>query len=302
MSEIKRIKTISEVHAVYGFDQPRHPLVSVLPIDERMTAFDYANDRYAFDFYQISLKEGIKGTLIYGRNTYDFQEGTMTFIKPNQVLRIENSETFEGRAGWTLLFHPDLIRKSELGRNIDTYSFFGYEANEALHLSSAEKKALTHLAQYIEKEYSQNIDKHSQDLIIANIDMMLKYCKRYYDRQFYTRTNLNKDILARFEGVMRDYYLSDAPIHRGVLSVKHCAQLLHLSPNYFGDLVKTETGRNAKDHIQDYIIEQAKNELLSSDLSVGEIAYKLGFEYPQGLNRLFKAKTGVSPTIYRNVN
>lgn len=302
MKEIIRIRNISEVHQFYGFEPPRHPLVSILPIDERMTQFEYGDKSYAFDFYQISLKEGIKGTLSYGRNTYDFQEGTMTFIKPNQVVRVENSEDLDGGQGWTLLFHPDLIRRSELGKTIERFSFFNYEANEALHLSIDEKNALTELAQKIEKEYKQNIDKHSQDLIIANIDMILKYCKRYYDRQFYTRTNLNKDLLSKFEIVMRDYYLSDKPTEEGVLSVKYCAQALHLSANYFGDLVKTESGRGAKDHIQDFIIEKAKNKILGSNQSISEIAYSLGFEYPQGFNKLFKAKIGMSPLQYRNLN
>lgn len=302
MKEIKRIKSITQVHDIYGFEKPRHPLVSVLPIDERMTNFDYGDDRYTFDFYQISLKEGMSGTMSYGRNTYDFQEGTMTFIKPNQVVKVENGGNFEGSSGWTLLFHPDLIRRSELGQRIEYYSFFDYEVNEALHLSVDEKGALTQLVQKIEQEFRQNIDKHSQDIIVANIDMILKYCKRYYDRQFYTRTNLNKDLISKFEEVLRDYYRSDKPFEQGVLSVKYCAQSLNMSSNYLGDLIKTETGRNAKDHIQEYVIDLAKTKIIGSAQSISEIAFSLGFEYPQGFNKLFKAKTGVSPSQYRSLN
>ncbi len=302
MKEVIRIRNISEVHQFYGFDSPRHPLVSVLPIDERMINFDYDTASYAFDFYQISSKEGIRGTLSYGRNSYDFQEGTMTFIRPNQVIRIENSEDFKEGKGWTLLFHPDLIRRSELGRSIEQYSFFNYEAHEALHLSREEKRALAELAKKIEQEYNQNIDKHSQDLIIANIDMILKYCKRYYDRQFYTRTNLNKDLISKFEQVIRAYYSSDRPFEHGVLSVKYCAQSLNMSSNYLGDLIKNETGRSAKEHIQDYIIEKAKMKIIGSSQNISEIAYSLGFEYPQGFNKLFKSKTGISPSKYRNLN
>ena len=302
MKEIIRIKSISEVHDFYGFEKPKHPLVSVLPIDERMTNFDYGDSSYVFDFYQISLKEGIRGTLRYGRNSYDFQEGTMTFIKPNQVVKVENSGDYEGGKGWTILFHPDLIRKSELGKTIEYFSFFDYEANEALHLSEDEKRALTELAQKIEKEYHQNIDKHSQDIIIANIDMMLKYCKRYYDRQFYTRSNLNKDFISKFEHVIRAYYQSEKPLEMGVLSVRHCAKELAMSSNYLGDLIKMETGRTAKDHIQDYIVEKAKTKLLGSNETMSQIAYSFGFEYPQGFNKLFKAKTGMSPSEYRNLN
>ena len=302
MKEIIRIKTISEVHDFYGFEKPKHPLVSVLPIDDRMTNYDYGDATYAFDFYQISLKIGISGSMVYGRNSYDFKEGTLTFIKPNQVVKVENTEDIQGSYGWTLLFHPDLIRRSELGRTIDYYSFFNYEVHEALHLSDDEKKSLTELVQKVEKEYNQNIDKHSQELIIANIEMLLKYSKRYYDRQFYTRTNLNKDLISKFEKVMTKYYQSDSPTKHGVLTVRYCADTLNMSSNYLGDLIKNETGRSAKDHIHDYIIEKAKTIIVGSNDTITEIAYDLGFEYPQSFNKLFKAKTGMSPTEYRNLN
>ncbi len=302
MKKIIRVSSISEVHQVFGFDKPKHPLVTVLPIDERMTQFDYGNHHYTFDFYQISLKEGISGQMSYGRNSYDFKEGMMTFIKPNQTVKIEQGENYQDSGGWTLIFHPDLIRKSELGKTIENYSFFNYEVNEALHLSDDEKKSLTDLANKIKKEYNQNIDKHSQEIIIANIEMILKYSKRYYDRQFYTRTNLNKDILSKFEEVIRNYYQSDEPTKNGVLSVNYCAQALAMSSNYLGDLIKNETGRSAKDHIHDYIIEKAKTKILGSNDSISEIAYGLGFEYQQSLNKLFKAKTGMSPLKYRNLN
>lgn len=302
MKEIIRIKSISEVHHFYGFKRPKHPLVSVLPIDERMTNFDYGDARYTFNFYQISLKVGIRGTLSYGRNSYDFQDGAMTFIKPNQVVKVENSEDYRGGKGWTILFHPDLIRKSELGKTIESFSFFNYEANEALHLSEDEKIALTELAQRIEKEYQQNIDKHSQDIIIANIDMMLKYCKRYYDRQFYTRTNLNKDIITKFEKVMREYYAAQKSEELGLLSVAYCARMLNMSSNYLGDLLKNETGKSAKEHLQDYLINKAKTRLIGSNDTISEIAYSFGFEYPQSFNKLFKARTGMSPRAYRNLN
>lgn len=302
MNEIVRINSITKVHDFYGFEKPKHPLVSVLPIDERMTAIDYVELSYTFDFYQISLKEGINGSLGYGRNTYDFEEGTMTFIKPNQVISVENSKGYEGGTGWTLLFHPDLIRRSELGRTIDQYSFFDYEAQEALHLCDDEKIAITELAQKVEKEYLQSIDKHSQEIIIANIDMILKYSKRYYDRQFYTRTNLNKDFISKFERLMSNYYQSHGPVEHGVLSVKYCAEQLNMSSNYFGDLIKNETGRSAKDHIHDFIIEKSKTKILTSNSSISEIAYDFGFEYPQSFNKLFKAKTGMSPSTYRRMN
>lgn len=302
MKDIIRIRSISEVHNFYGYEKPKHPLVSILPIDDRMTNADYGEHSYAFDFYQISLKVGISGSMVYGRNSYDFQEGTLTFIKPNQVVKVENRESIQESSGWTLLFHPDLIRKSELGRTIEQYSFFNYEVHEALHLSDDEKQALTDLVQKIKQEYNQNIDKHSQDLIIANIEMLLKYSKRYYDRQFYTRTNLNKDLISKFEKVMPDYYQSEKAFENGVLSVKDCARMLNMSANYLGDLIKNETGKSAKEHIQDYIIERAKTKIIGSNQSISEIAYDLGFEYPQSFNKLFKAKTGMSPSAYRGLN
>ena len=302
MKKIIRIKSISEVHDFYGLEKPKHPLVSVLPIDDRMTNYDYGDATYTFDFYQVSLKMGISGSVVYGRNSYDFQEGTLTFIKPGQVVKVENPEDIQGSSGWTLLFHPDLIRKSELGRTINKFSFFNYEVHEALHLSDDEKKSLTELVQKIEKEYNQNIDKHSQELIIANIEMLLKYSKRYYDRQFYTRTNLNKELISKFEEVMTKYYQSDSPSQHGVLSVRYCADTLHMSSNYLGDLIKNETGRSAKDHIHDYIIEKAKTAIIGSNKTITEIAYNLGFEYPQSFNKLFKARTGMNPSKYRRLN
>ena len=302
MNEIIRIKSINEVHRIFELEKPRHPLVSVIQIDDRITNFDYGDAKYIFEFYQINLKQGFSGSMNYGRNSYDFDEGTLTFIKPNQIIQIENQDEIKGSSGWTLLFHPDLIRKSELGKTIEDYSFFNYDLNEALHLSENEKNSITELVLKIQEEYNQNIDKHSQELIIANIEMLLKYSKRFYDRQFFTRTNLNKDLLSEFNTVVRTYYNSENPIESGVLSVKECARQLNLSVNYLGDLIKSETGRSAKDQINDYVIEKAKNQLLGSKESISQIAYSLGFEYPQGFNKLFKAKVGISPSAYRNLN
>lgn len=293
------IKSISEVHQIFGFDKPKHPLVTVLPIDKRMTNFDYGNFQYYFDFYQISLKSGIKGSLSYGRNSYDFEEGTMTFIRPNQLVKVEDSADYKNGNGWTLLFHPDLISKSELGKTINSYSFFNYEVSEALHVSNEEKRTLKDLVLKIEREYSQNIDKHSQELIIANIEMILKYAKRYYDRQFYTRTNLNQDLLSKFDKVIHEYYLLNKQHDFGVLSVNYCAKQLALSPNYFGDLIKAETNKSAKEHIQDFIINRAKTFILNPHYSISEVAYNLGYEHPQSFTKLFKAKTGMSPSKYK---
>ncbi|MGD1845263.1 MAG: helix-turn-helix domain-containing protein [Salibacteraceae bacterium] len=302
MSEIVSIKSISEVHRIFGLEKPHHPLVSVLPIDDRMTNFDYRNVRYVFDFYQISLKQGFSGSMRYGRNTYDFEEGTLTFIKPHQSIQVENQEEIKGSSGWTLLFHPDLIRTSNLGKTMEAFSFFDYDQHEALHLSDKERMIVTELVQKVKEEYQQNIDKHSQELIVANIELLLKYSERFYDQQFYTRTNLNKDFLSKFNRFLKDYYRSEAPMSEGVLTVRHCADHLHLSVNYLGDLLKAETGRSAKEHIQDYVVEHAKTQLLGTREDVSQIAYQLGYEYPQGFNKLFKARVGLSPSQYRKLN
>ena len=297
-----RIKSINEVHRIFGLEKPSHPLVSVIQIDDRITNFDYGKAKYIFDFFQISLKQGFSGSINYGRNSYDFDEGTLTFIKPNQTIEIENQEEFNDSSGWTLLFHPDLIRKSELGKTIEDYSFFNYDLNEALHLSEKERKSITAVVLKIQEEYNQNIDKHSQELIVANIEMLLKYSKRFYDRQFYTRTNLNNDILTEFNRYLKEYYNSERPLLNGVLTVKECANNLNLSGNYLGDLVKSETGKSPKEHIQEYVVERAKTILLGTNEDISQIAYKLGFEYPQGFNKLFKAKVGLNPSQYRNLN
>ena len=302
MSKIIRINTVTEVHDFYGLKKPKHPLVSVLPITDEMTNFDYGDYTYVSELYQISLKKGISGSITYGRNSYDFQEGTMVFLRSEQAIKIENNDEFEGSSGWTLIFHPDLIRKSELGRLIDSYSFFSYEANEALHLSEEEIKGIEELVHKIEKECQQNIDRHTQELIVSNIKLLLDYCTRYYDRQFYTRTNLNQDFVSRFENFLKEYFNSDKPLNLGVPSVKYCGAEMNMSPHYLSDMLRKETGRNAQEHIHAHMIDKAKTMLLSTEESVSQVAFSLGFEYPQHFSKLFKAKTGTSPAQYRKLN
>ncbi|MBW9258030.1 MAG: helix-turn-helix transcriptional regulator [Candidatus Thiodiazotropha sp. (ex. Lucinisca nassula)] len=303
MSNIIHIETISDIHAALGLDKPKHPLVTVIPIDDRIKNYDYGNATYVLGFYQVSLKAGICGEITYGRNTYDFQEGTMVFTKPGQALSFKASkEDLATEEGWTLLFHPDLIRKSSLGNNIDHYSFFSYEIHEALHLSEDERVSITGLVRKIETEYQQSIDRHTQKLIVSNIELLLDYCTRFYDRQFYVRTNLNQDFVTRFENLLRDYFNSEQPLDLGVPSVKYCGERLNMSPSYLSDLLKKETGRTAQQHIQDTVIDKAKNLLLSTNEQVSQIAYGLGFYYPQHFSKLFKSRTGMSPAEYRRLN
>ncbi len=302
MNEVIHIESISDMHNVFGLAKPKHPLVSVIRFKDAQIKPEYHHIRCSFGMYCITHKDETDGSMKYGRNSYDFQEGSMLFIKPGQVLTYDGHQPTGEDPGWALLFHPDLIRKSELGKSIDDYSFFSYDITEALHLSDEEKQSLDELVVKIEKEYHQNIDRHSQRLIISNIELLLNYCTRYYDRQFYTRENLNKDVLAKFENLLKTYYSNENQLNRGIPSVSYCGAALNMSPKYLSDLLKKETGKNAKSHIDNFLINKAKNRLLSSMESVSEIAFALGFEYAQHFSTMFKAKTGMSPSGYRRSN
>jgi AraC-like DNA-binding protein len=242
------------------------------------------------------------GELKYGRGHYDYQEGTLVFIAPGQVLAVQKGvKTFEPK-GWALLFHPELIKGTNLGKHIHDYSFFSYDVNEALHLSEKERQIVLDCFGKIEYELHQSIDKHSKTLIASNIELFLNYCTRFYDRQFITRDNANKGILEKFEELLNGYFSSDKPNNIGLPSVGYCADALNLSPNYFGDLVKKETGKSAQEYIQAKIIDVAKERMFDLHKSVSEIAYDLGFKYPQHFTRLFKQRVGISPNEYRNLN
>jgi AraC-like DNA-binding protein len=302
MDEVINLKSISELNSVLNQEKPRHPLVSVIDFS-KVASYGVEDARITSDFYSIMLKNHCHGKMKYGRAYYDFEEGTLICIAPRQVITIEQDpEIKDDMNGWGLFFHPDLIRDTALGKKIKDYTFFSYEMNEALHLSDKEKQVLNDCILKIDQELSEHIDKHSQMLIVSNIELLLNYCSRYYDRQFITRSVPNKDILVRFEQVVQRY-LGAANLRDGGLpTVKYCADQLFLSPNYLSDLLKKETGKNAQDHIHYYIIEEAKNSLLSSGAAVSEIAYGLGFEYPQYFSKLFKAKTGMTPAEFRNMN
>jgi AraC-like DNA-binding protein len=301
MSDFYHIKSIAEVHHLFGFGKPLHPLIMIIREWPEID-FDFANIKMTSDLYLLGMKGNVKGTFKYGRNSYDYEEGTLAFIAPNQVVQFDNADAEIDRNGWNILFHPDLIRKSELGKTIKEYSFFDYDINEALHVSDKEKQILSELVQRIEIELEQNIDKHSQDLMIVNLESIMKYCSRYYDRQFYTRTNLNKDFIVRFEKYLEAYFASDELQNKGLPTLTECGKALNMSGRYLSDLLKLETGRSAKDHIHGYIIEKAKTLLLNSNASMSQVAYDLGFEYPQHFSKLFKSKTGISPSDYRNNN
>lgn len=301
-SNINVLKTVGEVHQFIGLGKPKHPLVTVFYHNRPDIMLSHGATRYTSDLYLIALKDGVTGAMTYGRSSYDYDDGTMIFVEPGQVMSSTDVNVNPNSQGWTLIFHPDLIRRSNLGKKIKEYSFFSYQTNEALHLSETERKILNQQVKKIEQEYEHSIDRHSQNLIVSNIELILDYCLRYYDRQFYLRTNQNKDTITRFQEFLNDYYNSDKLLHQGIPTVKQCGEALGMSWNYLSDLLKKESGKNAQEHIHYFLIEKAKTVLLNSTDNVGQVAYSLGFEYPQHFSRLFKKKTGMSPSEYRKLN
>jgi AraC family transcriptional regulator, transcriptional activator of pobA len=281
MENILRFETISDYNA-FNRNETLHPLVSV--VDLSKAAPRKAASMY-FGFYTVFLKEVKCGDLRYGKNTYDYQEGTLVFIAPGQVVTVENAGEMYQPKGYALIFHPDVIHGTSLGKQIHEYSFFGYLSNEALHVSERERKIVLDCFSKIEYELEHSIDKHSKKLIVENIELFLNYCVRFYDRQFITRDHVHNGVLEKFEEVLKDYFLSDKPQAMGLPTVGYCAARLNISANYFGDLIKKESGKSAQEYIQS---------------KVSQVAYDLGFKYPQHFTRFFKQRVGMSPNEYRN--
>jgi len=292
MEKIVKLESVYQYNALRGVET-RHPLITVLDLSK---ARPMPAQTFNFGLYAIYLKELDCGELKYGRNHYDYQEGTLVFIAPGQVLGVQPKVELYEPKGWALLFHPDLIKGTSLGKHIADYSFFSYEVNEALHLSERERQVALECLAKIQYEVEQPLDRHSKKLITANIELLLNYCVRFYDRQFLTRDHANRGTLEKFEELLNAYFLSDNPHTLGLPSVAHFADALNLSANYFGDLVKKETGKSAQEYIQSKVIEVAKERVFD------EIAYELGFKYPQHFNRLFKQRVGYTPAEYRNLN
>lgn len=303
MEPIFRFDTVSEYNALNNHET-LHPLVSVIDFSKANPRSwgSEKNVRINYGLYCIFLKDVKCGDLKYGRNYYDYQEGTLVFVSPGQVMEIENDGQVYQPKGHALVFHPDLIHGTSLAKSIGEYNFFSYQANEALHVSERERQIVMDCFSKINFELQQNIDKHSKKLIASNIELFLNYCDRFYDRQFITRDNVNKGVLEKFEEYLNGYFASDKPQKFGLPSVAYFADELNLSANYFGDLIKKETGKSAKEYIQDKLIEVAKNKTFDAGKSVNEIAYELGFKYPQHFTRLFKQRVGMSPNEYRLMN
>ena len=305
MKKIVNIDSIHQAHSLLGLAKPKHPLITCIKSNEYEANSTFDNVRIVMSLYQNTLKSSnYKGAIKYGKNSYDYDEGTLIFVAPEQAMEYGNDlkNDNDGLDGWTLVFHPDLIRKHDLVDKIHQYSFFNYEISEALHLSDEERKIIEEVIAKIVYEYSQRLDKHSQNLIVSNIELLLDYCLRFYDRQFLTRTNVNSDIVSGFNKILNGYYQSKKHHDLGLPTVKYCGKQLKISPNYLSDLLKKETGKSAQEHIHLFIIEKAKNTLLNSSESISKIGYSLGFEYPQHFSNLFKSKTGSSPKEYRNLN
>jgi len=296
-NSIYRVQTISELHEIAGFKKPKHPLITVIDYSKVDVNRGPGSGTFICSFYSVNFKKHCD--FIYGRQVFDHQEGSLLCTAPEQVLTFNRKKEAKSTEGWGLYFHPELIRNTALGKKINEYSFFSYSENEALHLSEQEKQTLLSLLSQMENEYNTNIDHYSHDLIISNIELLLNYCKRFYGRQFITRTNQNKDAIVRFEEFITEYFNSNNLRNNGIPTVKFCADAMCLSPNYFSDMLKSETGKNTQEHIHYYLLEKAKTLLAGSNKSINEIAYELGFEYPQSFSKFFKKKVGVSPTLFR---
>lgn len=303
MERIFKFDTVAEYNALNNHET-LHPLVSLIDFSKaNPRSWDGEKSvRINYGLYCIFLKDMKGCDLRYGRNYYDYQEGTLVFVAPGQMMVVETDGQVYQPKGYALVFHPDLIRGTSLAKSINEYNFFSYNANEALHLSERERQVVLDCFSKIEFELQQNIDKHSKKLMASNIELFLNYCDRFYDRQFITRDTVNKGILEKFEELLSGYFSSDKPQNLGLPSVAYCAETLHLSSNYFGDMIKKETGKSAKEYIQNKIIDVAKGKTFDSNKTVNEIAYELGFKYPQHFTRLFKNVTGSTPNEYRLQN
>ncbi|REC46633.1 helix-turn-helix domain-containing protein [Chryseobacterium pennipullorum] len=296
----KRIKTVSEFHRSRGLASPEHPLISVIDYSTVKRPHDIGEVNWMLDFYQISLKIGLNGVLKYGQQEYDFEDGTMFFISPNQVFRIKEEPVPHAKqSGWMLLIHPDFLWNTSLAKRIKQYDYFDYSITEALFLSKKEEQIIHGIVKNIQQEYQASIDKFSQSIIISHIETLLNYAERFYERQFITRKISNHTLLDRLEDLLNGYFSNDQAVSYGLPTVQHIAKELHVSPNYLSRMLTLLTGQSTQQFIHDKLIEKAKEKLSTTDLSVSEIAYELGFEHPQSFSKLFKNKTLLSPMQFR---
>ncbi|MHA4846439.1 helix-turn-helix domain-containing protein [Flavitalea antarctica] len=291
------ISSVSEFHRLLSLPEPLHPLVSVINLAESVFLEDDVWKGFVNRFYCVALKRGAKGKIRYGQQHYDYDKGVLSFTAPNQVQYLDLNNV-ECGSGYLLIFHPDFLLAHPLASKIGTYNFFSYAVNEALHLSAAEEDDLITILNKIDKE-CRHIDKYTQEIILSQIELLLNYSNRFYERQFITRKNHNHQLLAKFERLIEEYFSSSKTNQPELLTVQRMAELMNLSPNYLSDLLRMHTGQNTQQHIHLRLIEKAKEKLSTTNLSVSEIAYELGFEHAQSFSTLFKKKTSLSPLEFR---
>lgn len=297
--QVHRVKSIAEFHKMKGLSSPQHPLISLFDYGSFECVKEIYHKNFVFDFYHISIKRSVVAKFKYGQNHYDFDDGVMFFIAPNQVFGIETIEEIAStKSGWVLMIHPDFLWNTPLAKNISHYEFFDYAVNEALFLSEKEEATLNVIVKNIEQEYNANLDKFSQSIIISQIETLLNYSDRFYQRQFLTRKANNHKILENVEKVIDDYFNNENT--SGLPTVQHVADSLNISPMYLSSLLKSLTGLTTQQHIHEKLIEKAKEKLSTTELSVSEIAFQLGFEHSQSFSKLFKIKTSVSPLVFRS--
>lgn len=305
MEKVFKFDAVSEYNNLNSHET-LHPLVTVIDFSRSKPwswpGGDAKSIKVNYGLYSVVLKESNCGDLKYGCNYYDYQDGTLVFISPGQVIEVEDFGNNFQPKGYALLFHPDLIHGTSLGKHIQDYSFFSYQSNEALHLSERERKIVFDCFAKIQFELEHAIDNHSRKLIVSNIELFLNYCNRFYERQFITRKKVHQGVLEKFENLLNEYFQTSKSSTNGLPSVAWCANELNLSAGYFGDLIKKETGKTAQEYIQTKVIDVAKEKIFDPNKSVSEIAYELGFKYPQHFTRLFKQKTGHTPNEYRMLN
>lgn len=290
------IHSISELHDFFHYEKPLHPLISVVDLAKVDRSHRKPGALYRLNLYSVASKK-IEGSFKYGRTTYDFSEGSLMFTAPYQVL---NPDAENKVTGWGLYIHPDFLNASTRGHKLTDYSFFGYATNEALHISEAEKNVLEDCIRHIQREISQNLDTHSYNLILTNLELLLSYCQRFYDRQFLTRVKAGNDIVEKFDRLLTDYFSQDSLIDTGIPDVNYFASRLNLSGNYLSDLLNKYTGKSTNEHIHLKLVDKAKSLLWGTGKSISEIAYELGFEHPSHFSKLFKSKTSFSPKQFRD--
>jgi len=302
MKEIIHLHSVADLYKLFNLENSQHPLVAVLDFSKVSEQVEQSS-KITTDFYSIMFKNYCKNNIKYGRKAIDFQDGNLICIAPNQTIEIDNEiENKENMLGWGLFFHPDLIRATSLNDKLKSYNFFNYEVSEALHLSDKEKNILFECVQKIQTELQENIDVHSQYIIVSTIELLLNYCSRFYGRQMITRSQTNKSIITQVENILTKYFAETKVKEQGLPTVRFLADNVNLSPSYLSDLLKKETGKNAQEHIHFYLIEEAKTYLINTEKNINEIAFSLGFDYPQYFNKLFKQKTGKTPMEYRNLS